>query len=645
VRENPHWNFFGVKTVLEAIRKHAKGWLAKVILGLIAITFALFGVDSYMSGDKSGGVVAEVGDVGISQEEFRREIQTQSDRMRETLGPTFDAALIESTEFRKQVLDSLIERKALLQEAQKLKFLTPDAYITSVLGQIPAFQQDGAFSQQRYEAVLRQNGRTEAQFVNELRQAFMLEAITSPVTLAAFPSRTTLTQIAQLVAQQREISWSDIPASVLASQIKVTPADVERYYAANKAQFTEPEQIRAEYLVLDMASVAAGIAVSEQAVADYYAANAAQFGQPELRSASHILIAADKTADAKTRGQARAKATELYQTLQKSPGRFSELARSQSQDPGSAAQGGSLGSFGRGMMVKPFDDAVFSMKRNEIRGPVESDFGFHIIRLDGIEPAQTAPLAQVRGAVVEELRKQQAQKAFAELADNFSNLVYENASSLQPAAAAAKLTVQQSGWFSAKNAPPPFNHAGLSSALFSADTIKSRENTEAIEVQPGTLVAARVAEHRPARLRPLAEVSAAIEARLLGEQRNRLLVQKGEATLQSLAKGDEANMNWSAFKVVGRQPSAELDVAGVKAVFRVNADKLPAYTGFVRPDGTYRIVRVSRVLEAPALDPMLLASIESGVTQAQQRADMQAMVALISAGQGVKIKPNAIEDR
>jgi len=645
VRENPHWNFFGVKTVLEAIRKHAKGWLAKVILGLIAITFALFGVDSYMSGDKSGGVVAEVGDVGISQEEFRREIQTQSDRMRETLGPAFDAALIESTEFRKQVLDSLIERKALLQEAQKLKFLTPDAYITSVLGQIPAFQQDGAFSQQRYEAVLRQNGRTEAQFVNELRQAFMLEAITSPVTLAAFPSRTTLTQIAQLVAQQREISWSDIPASVLASQIKVTPADVERYYAANKAQFTEPEQIRAEYLVLDMASVAAGIAVSEQAVADYYAANAAQFGQPELRSASHILIAADKTADAKTRGQARAKATELYQTLQKSPGRFSELARSQSQDPGSAAQGGSLGSFGRGMMVKPFDDAVFSMKRNEIRGPVESDFGFHIIRLDGIEPAQTAPLAQVRGAVVEELRKQQAQKAFAELADNFSNLVYENASSLQPAAAAAKLTVQQSGWFSAKNAPPPFNHAGLSSALFSADTIKSRENTEAIEVQPGTLVAARVAEHRPARLRPLAEVSAAIEARLLGEQRNRLLVQKGEATLQSLAKGDEANMNWSAFKVVGRQPSAELDVAGVKAVFRVNADKLPAYTGFVRPDGTYRIVRVSRVLEAPALDPMLLASIESGVTQAQQRADMQAMVALISAGQGVKIKPNAIEDR
>jgi len=631
--------------VLEAIRNHAKGWLAKVILSLIVITFALFGVDSYMKGDKSGGVVAEVGDVGISSEELTREIQGQSDRMRETLGPAFDPAVIESAEFRKQVLDNLIERKAMLQEAQKLKFLAPDAYIASVLGQIPSFQQDGAFSQQRYEAVLRQNSRTTAQFENELRQAFMLEAISSPISLATFPSTTSLTQLARLVAQQREISWADIPASAVTSEIKVTPADVERYYAANKAGFTDPEEIRAEYLVLDNASVAAGIAVSDQAVADYYAANAAKFGQPELRSASHILIVVDKNADAATRAQAKAKANELVQTLQKTPQRFAELARTQSQDPGSAAQDGKLGSFGRGMMVKPFEDAVFSMKPNEIRGPVESDFGYHIIRLDGIEPAKTAPLSEVRTVVVDELRKQQAQKVFADLADSFSNLVYENAGSLQPAAAAAKLSVRQTGWLTAKNAPPPFNHAGLSSALFSPESIKSRQNTEAIEVAPGTLVAARVAEHRPARLRPLAEVAAAIEAKLRAEQNATLLAKKGEATLQALAKGEEAGLAWSAFQVVGRQPSADLDAAGAKAVFRVNADKLPAYTGFPRPDGSYRIVRVSRVLEAPAMDPMLQTSIESGLTQALQRADMQAMIALVKAGQKVKIKPNAIEGR
>jgi peptidyl-prolyl cis-trans isomerase D len=631
--------------VLEAIRKHAKGWLAKVILALIAITFALFGVDSYMKGDKSGGMVAEVGKVGISSEELSREIQAQTDRMREALGPAFDPAIVETADFRKQVLDSLIERKALLQEAQKLAMLAPDAYIASVLGQIPAFQQDGAFSQQRYETVLRQNGRTPAQFESELQQAFMLDAITSPVALATFPSNTSMMQIARLVAQQREISWVDLPASAVAPQIKVTPADVEAYYTANKAEFTVPEQIRAEYLILDIATVAAGIAVSDQAVADYYAANAAQFGQPEQRSASHILIAADNGADEAARSAARSKATELYQLLQKTPERFAELARTHSQDPGSAAQDGSLGSFGRGMMVKPFEDAVFGMKVNEISAPVESDFGYHIIRLDGIEPAKTAPLDEVRAAVVEELRKQQAQKTFADLADNFSNLVYENAASLQPAAAAAKLAVKQSGWMTAQTAQAPFNHAGLSAAVFGAESIKSKQNTEAIEVQPGTLVAARVVEHRPARLRPLAEVSAMIEARLRQEQSTRLLTQRGEATIETLAKGDEAGLGWSAFQVVGRQPSAALGPDGAKAVFRVNAEKLPAYTGFVRPDGSYRVVRVSRVLDASELDPMLLSSIESGLVQAQQRADMKAMIALISAGQKVKIKPNAIEGK
>ena len=629
--------------MLEAIRKHAKGWLAKVILALIIVTFALFGVESYRSGDGNGGVVAEVGDVGVSREELTQEIRAQSDRMREALGPTFDSAMTETADFRKQVLDNLIERKALLQEAKKLKLLAPDAYVASVLGQIPAFQQDGSFSQPRYEAVLRQNNRTPAQFENELRQAFMLEAIISPVELAAFPSNTSLRQIARVVAQQREIAWADLPASAVASQIKVTPTDVEQYYAANTAQFTEPEQIRAEYVVLDMDSVAAGIMVSEQDVADYYAANAEQFGQPEQRSASHILIAADSTADAAAREQAKQKAAELYDILQKTPARFAELARTESQDPGSAAQDGSLGSFGRGMMVKPFEDAVFSMKPNEIRGPVESDFGYHIIRLDGIQPAQTPPLAQVRDVVVDALRKQQAQRAFADLADNFGNLVYENATSLQPAAEAAGLSVQQSGWMTATNAPQPFNHSTLSAALFSPESIKSRQNTEAIEVRRGTLVASRVVEHRPARLRPLAEVSAAIETRLRAEQSTKLLVEKAESTIGSLAKGDEAGLSWSAFRVVGRQPSAELNAAGAKAVFKVNTDKLPAYTGFARPDGSYRIVRVSRVLEASELDPMLLASIESGLMQALQQADMKAMLDLIKASHKVKIKTGAIE--
>lgn len=631
--------------MLEAIRNHAKGWLAKVILGLIALSFALFGVDSYMSGGQGSGVIAEVGDVGVSREDLSREIQGQTDRMRESLGSSFDPAITETAAFRKQVLDSLIDRKALFQDAQQLKIIAPDAYVASVLMQIPAFQQDGKFSPQRYEAVLRQNNRTPAQFESELRQSFMLETVTSPASLAAFPSTTSLTQIARLVAQQREISWVDVSASTVAPQIKLTPDEVDQYYANNKVAFTEPEQVRAEYLVLDRAKVAASIAVSDQAVTDFYASHAAEFGVPEQRSASHILIMADKNADVATRAKARAKANELFQALQKAPDRFAELARTQSQDPGSAAQDGHLGSFGRGMMVKSFDDAVFSMKPNEIRGPVESDFGYHVIRLDGIQAAQTAPLANVRAAVIDELRKQQSQKVFADLADNFGNLVYENATSLQPAAAATKQTIQQSAWMTARQAPAPFDHPGLQEAVFSSESLKSKQNTEAIEVQPGVLVAARVIEHRPARVRPLSEVRPEIEAKLRAEQGARLLTKQGEATIQALLKGNETGMSWSAFQIVGRQPSAMLDATEAKAVFRVGTDKLPAYTGFVRPDGSYRIVRVSRVLDAPGLDSRLLTSIEAGVMQAQQQADMQAMLALVKAGQKVKIQPNAIEGR
>ncbi|MEW6119117.1 MAG: SurA N-terminal domain-containing protein [Pseudomonadota bacterium] len=628
--------------MLEAIRKHAQGWLAKAILGLIAVTFALFGLDTYMQGDRRGSTIAEVGEVGIAREMLADEVRAQSERMREAMGSAFDPAVTETRDFRMKVLDSLIERSALLQDAQKLKVMAPDAHVASMLAQIPAFQEDGKFSQQRYETVLRQNGRTPVQFENELRQAFMLETMASPVSLAAFPSRTALSQIASLVAQQREISWVDIPADSVADAIKVTPADIEKYYADNKQEFTEPEQIRAEYAVLDMAAVSAGIEVSDQAVSEYYAAHAAEFGQPEQRSASHILIAADK-ADAAARAKAKARAGELSLLLQKSPGRFAELARAESQDPGSAAQGGSLGSFGRGMMVKPFEDAVFGMKTGEIRGPVESDFGFHIIRLDGIEAAQTVPLAQVRAAVVDTLKKQQAQKQFADLAENFSNLVYENADSLQAAASAAKIVVQQTGWMTAKSAPPPFDHRALSEALFSQESIKSKQNTEAIEIGTGRLIAARVSDHLPARLKPLPEVQTTIEAKLRAGQSAKLLAQKGEDMIRKLQGGEESGLAWSAFQVVGRQPGDALDAVGAKAVFRVKTDPLPAYTGFQRADGAYRIVRVSRVLNPSGIDPVLLSSIESGVVQAQQRADMKAMLALIKAGQKIKIREEAIE--
>lgn len=632
--------------MLEAIRSHAQGWLVKVILGLIAVTFALFGMDSYLQGDRRGGAIAEVGDIGITRESLADETRRQADRMREALGPAFDPSVTETRDFRQQVLEALIDRFALIQEAQKRGLTAPDGHLAAVLAQIPAFQDEGQFSRARYEAVLRQNGRTPAQFENELRQAFMLEAMTAPIELAAFSSRRSIDRLAQSIAQQREIAWVDIPASAIEARIGVSDTDIRRHYEANPQLYTVPEQIRAEYVVLDAAVLASRIEVGETAIAEYYDAHRNEFGEPEQRSASHILIMADKAAGADARARAKAKAESVRQTLQKSPGRFSELARAESQDPGSAEEGGSLGSFGRGMMVKPFEDAVFDMKVGEISGVVETDFGYHVIRLDGIEPARSAPLSEVRPMIVEALRAQQAQRQFADAAENFSNLVYEDAASLQAAAALAKSAVVQTDWISVGTAPAPLDRGALADALFSAESIKSKQNTEAIEVQPGRLAAARVIAHREAKRKPLEEVAPEIETALRAEQRTRLLAEQGQARVAALKKGEEADLRWSDFQVADRQPTAILSTEGVKVVFRARADSLPAYVGFMRPDGQgYRIVRISRVIEPDVVDPALVASIEAGVLQAQQRADRQAMTELARSSQRVKIRDNAVEGR
>ena len=631
--------------MLETIRKHAKGWLAKVILGLIAITFALFGVDSYMKGGGGADVVATVGKTKISRQEYARDLQNQADRMREALGEKFDRAVTETPEFRKKVLDALLERKTLILDAQQQGFRPPERYVESILLQVPAFQENGVFSPQRFEALLRQRNMTPAGFENEIREVYILEAQTSPITLGTFSSNTALLQLSKALTQQREISQVDLPANDLGGRIAVSEADIKNYYTSHRVEFTEPEKIRAEYLTLTVDAAIAGIAVSEKEVGDFYQQNAARLGQPEQRSASHVLIAVDKAATPASKAQARAKAIELTALLQKSPASFGEIARKESQDPGSAAQNGSLGSFGRGAMVKPFDDAVFSMKPGEIRGPVESEFGFHIIRLDAIQPAAVPPLDSMRAQIETELRKLKAQKKFSELAESFSNLVYEKPASLKPAADAMKLTVQTSDWIAAKKAPAPFSNPKLGEVIFSADSIKTRQNTEAVEVAPGVLVAARVLDYRPAAVRALSEASASIEQKLRNERLAKLQMEKGEGMIKQLSSGNELRLAWSDFKTVSRQQNAGLDPGSIRAIYRADTRKLPAYTGLLNPDGSYRIVRISRVLEGAKQDPALLASIKSGIQQAIQRADLEAMVMLAKSGQKLEIHQDALDPK
>ncbi len=630
--------------MLEAIRKRSQGWFAKIILALITIPFALWGIDAYFSTGGGNEVIAEVGDSGITRQAYTDMLKEQADRMRQSMGTNFDPSMTESAEFREQVMQAMTEEEAMMQEALAAGLQVTDAQIASILQRLPPFQEDGKFSPERYKRVLAQRGFTPAYFEYQLRRDIVLDMLRQPVVAGALLSATSAELVTKIAGQRREVSWHEIRPAEVASQVNVADKDIQAYYDAHKTEHVEPEAVRVEYAILSLDEQAKSIELSEKDVQDFYAANAASLGPPEERSASHILIAAPQE-DAGARKQAKAKAEALFAALQKAPASFADVAKRESQDEGSAAQGGSLGSFGRGMMVKPFEEAVFAMKPGEMR-VVETEFGYHLIRLDGVQ-GKTPPLASVRSQIENELRRQQAQRQYAEAAENFSNIVYEQADSLKPAADALKLSIRTSEWMTRQGLPAePFNSAKLLDAIFAADVIKSRQNVEPVEIGRESMVAARVIDHRPARQKPIAEVAADIRERLMAEQTASLAAKIGQSRIAELNQGNEpAGLGWSAFKVIGRQQPEGLDAKTVQAIMRADASRLPAYVGTPAPDGGYRIMRVTRVIEGAAGEPMLRAAVDNGLRQTYARADAVAQLELAKAAQKIEIKPGVLEKK
>jgi peptidyl-prolyl cis-trans isomerase D len=630
--------------MLEAIRDRAQGWIAKVILALITIPFALWGIDSYFHNSGGGDVVADVGKAKIFRQEFSEALQSEADQLRQSQGEKFDPSITQSKAFREAVLNSLIDRKALLLAAQDAKLVAPDQQVAAIIQQIPAFQDNGHFSRERYDATLGAHGLSAAAFENQTREEILMRSLQAPMVKGVIIPKWTADELSRLVSQQREVAWVDIAPTQFTAQAQPGEADIEAYYTSHKADFTDPEAVKVEYVVLSKEALSAHSQPTEEEIQNYYQANKSKFTEPELRAASHILISAPK-GDVAARQKAKAKAEALLAEIRRNPKSFAELARHESQDSGSAANGGSLGNNPRGVMVKPFDDAVFSMKIGEVRGPVETDFGYHIIRLDGITPAKVEPLARVRDSIIADLRAQQGQKRFARDAENFSNLVYDQSTTLEPAADAYKLPVQTSDWIGRNGGAQPLDDPKLLDAIFARDSLKNRLNTDAVETAKGALVSARVIDYRPAMLHPLDQVSALIRKRLVAENSAKLAEKQGQALLDKLTHGEEPTLAWSAFHMISRQQPGPFNAQSLPAIFRVSTAKLPAYTGVEMGDGEYRLVRVSRVSEPSAVDPSMVKALEDGLRQTFARADSDAYLALAKSQNKVEIKQNAIETK
>ncbi|TAN66348.1 MAG: peptidylprolyl isomerase, partial [Magnetospirillum sp.] len=486
-------------------------------------------------------------------------------------------------------------QRLLALHANKSRLTVGDGQLVQFIASVPSLQEDGKFSTQRYKALVAAQGMSEQMFEARVRQDLAMQQAMVAVGDAAVAGQAAAERWLGAQLEEREISEAVLRPEPYADRVKVTDETIKAFYEANKKQFETPERLRAEYLVLDRQKLLEQAVVSDEEVKAWYRANADRYRQAEERRASHILIRADRNAAEAEIKAAQAKAASILAEVRKAPGDFAKLAKQHSRDPGSAEKGGDLDWIGRGMMVKPFEDATFALKEGQISDVVRSDFGFHIIRLTGVRPERSRPLEEVRGEIAAELKQQWAARKHAEIAEGFSNTVYEQADSLGPAAEKYKLAIQQSDWI-AKGAAvaEPFADAKLMAALFSDDSVKSKRNTEAVEVAPNVLVSARVLEHKPAALQPLEVVSAAIEKMLVRQEAAKLAARDGEEKLARLGKGENVGLAWGAARTVSRSFASNLPPEAVRAIFKADAAKLPSYAGVPVPGG-YALYRISQI--------------------------------------------------
>jgi peptidyl-prolyl cis-trans isomerase D len=579
--------------MLDKFREHSKGWMAKLILALITVPFALWGIDSYLQQAGSNVAVAEVNGQNISLQEYENARQELFGQLQAS--GKADPALLEDPEVKKSIVDKLVLSKLLNAEVRKANFALADESLGKFIITLPEFQREGKFSQELYDRILTQNNMTPTQFESRMRRDLLVQQAREGVAAAAFVPNALFEDVMRVEHQQREVSVADIPAASFLSQVKVDPAQVKDYYEKHKEKFRVPEQVRIEYLMFSANNLIAGMQVTDEEAKKFYSENSSKFQGDEQRRASHILIGFGGKTDATAKKAALEKAQAVLAEVRKSPDNFAELARKYSQDPGSAQNGGDLGQFGRGMMVKPFEEAVFGMAPGAISDLVESEFGYHIIKLTEIN-GQGQTFDEVKANIRAELMYQKALSKFAEQAESFSNIVYEQSDSLAPAAKVFGVQVQASQWMSRADAAKFFKSDKLVSAIFSDEVLKDKRNSEAVEVAPNTLVSARLLEHKPFAARSFAEVSPAIEQFLRQEQAISMAGKKGAELLGVLREGKEAaELEWIPSVVIDRKNAQGLNDAIMKKAFSINVDKLPAFDGVEDRGVGYSLIRVTKV--------------------------------------------------
>jgi len=580
----------------------------KIMMGILFLliipSFVLFGIEGYSSFKDQGATVAKVNGNKISQGDWDAAHKREVDRIRTSM-PNIDVKIFDTPEAKYSTLERLVRDQVVAAAAQKLHLVASDTRLARELQSIPAIAAlrtpDGKLDMERYKQLAASQGMTPEMFELQMRADISNRQVIQGVQGSAFATLAQTQTAMNAFMQRREVQILNFPASDFASKVNVSEADVQAYYDKNTAKFQSNETADIEYVVLDINSLRQSIVLNEQDLKSYYEQNLQRLSGKEERRASHILITAAKDAPEADKKAARSKAEELLKAVKAKPASFAEVARKNSQDPGSAVKGGDLDFFGRGAMVKAFEDAAFSMKKSDISELVESEFGFHIIQLTDIKAPKAQSFESLRPALEADLKNQQAQRKYAELAETFSNTVYEQSDSLKPVADKLKLTIQKASKVLRNPEPQaaqgknPLNHPTLLQALFSEASLQKQRNTEAVEVAPNTLLAARVVKHHPAASLPLAEVKEGVKRGLIQDKAAEMAKLQGEQRLAALKSSGSSEGLPSAL-VVSREKTQKQLPQVLDAVLRADPNKLPAVSGVDLGAQGYAVIRVTKVL-------------------------------------------------
>ncbi len=632
--------------MFEFVRKHNK-FLQVLLFLLIFPSFVLFGIQGYNHFTDTTNLAAKVAGIPITLQQLDSAQRREVARLQQELGPSADAQSLDTPQLRMRTLDSLV-REVLLQVAVGKQHLqVGDSALQQAILQIPQIaalrNKDGSFDVAAYRRLIQAQGMSTAQFEAEVREQLLQQQALGGLEQNAIGSSAIARQLLDWRTQQRMVRLLRFQAADYAKSIDPTPQQVRAYYDAHPRQFQVPEQATVQYIVFDPAQLSAQISITAQQEQAYYEAHKAQFHVPAQRRASHILIAVPAHATAAEVAQAKARALALADELRKHPGRFAELARKDSQDPGSASAGGDLGWFTRDAMVKPVAEAVFGMSKvGEVVGPVRSPYGFHVIELTGIRPARGKTLAQAKAQIDQALRTQAEQKQFNDLSEKFRSMVYEDSRSFSKVAQQLHLQVQTATGVTAdpRSGNPqqdPLSNPSFLQALFGKLSVRDRRNIPAVQLAPSTLASGRIVSLQPATALDFAHAEDRARQLLVQELAAQQAVKAGQQALEQARAGKAVQLAWSAEQPLSlAQPDAAVAPQVLQAVFRVNAAKLPQLVGVELPGQGYVVASVDAVKPGQTTAEQLLQQ-QSTLDQILGQAYVQSYVDSLKQQYGVKI--------